>query len=288
MNATTLMFAAAALPADQARAIVCMIQSNQSTTFERTRGRLEKRFHSSLVRVLKFAKHETLRKAHRYLYTHRPIMSAEESIDHPDTNKIMFDREELKRDLMAMLTVELPVTLDLAAADTLASLGFRDPWKLPHQATLDFVARRQNLLSKVPQEIFDIIKKEITAGLITGEPLRDLAARITGIFDTIDKERATLIASTETSAAYAFASHQASVAAGVTHKKWVHSVIPKVPRPDHLAINGLIVPIDQPYPVGDPQLMYPHDENGSAEDVINCRCISIPVPQSEYEAQQNG
>jgi uncharacterized protein with gpF-like domain len=249
---------------------------------------MEKHFKNSLMRVFKFAEHETIRNLHRYMHSHRPIMGAEEVVDHPDSIRIVFNPDELKRDLMTMLATEIPATLDVATSDTLASLGYRDPWKLPAQSTLDFVARRQNLLSGVPDDIFQLIKNEISEGLNSGEPLRDIAARITKAFDFIEKERATVIAATETFSAYAFAGHEAAVAAGITHKKWVHSVIPKVPRPDHIAIDGLIVPINEPYPVGDPPLMYPHDGNGSAEDVINCRCISVGVLESEYKAQQNG
>jgi hypothetical protein len=32
--------------------------------------------------------------------------------------------------------------------------------------------------------------------------------------------------------------------------------------------------------------MFPHDPNGSAEDVINCGCISIPATEEDYQAQQ--
>jgi hypothetical protein len=267
---------------------VAVICSDDSTTALRTRNRLEKHFTAALVRVFKFAEHETLRKLQRYMHSHRPIMGAEEPLDHPDTLRIVFSVDELRKDLSEMLATELPLTLNIAATDTLAAIGSRDPFQMAAQPTLDFIARRQNFLSKIPDEIWEVIRGEISEGLYAGEPLRDISARITKAFDFIETERATLIARTETSSAYAFASHSAAVAAGVTHKKWVHSVIPIVPRPDHLAIDGLIVPIDQPFPVGDPQLMYPHDGNGSAEDVINCRCISVPTSEAAYKAQQNG
>lgn len=285
---TRLIFTTAAMPADQARAIVSIICSDKSTTFERTRRRLEKHFTAALVRVIKFAKWETLRKLQRYMHSHRPIMGAEETFPHPDAIRILFNMDELQQDLTVMLATELPATLGIAVSDTLSTLGSTEPFRMASQATLDFVAKRQNLLSKISNEIWELIRDEISAGLIAGEPLRDISARITKSFDEIEKERATLIASTETSAAYAYASHAAALAAGVTHKQWVHSVIPIVPRQDHIAIDGLIVPIEQPFPVGDPQLMYPHDGNGSAKDVINCRCISVPVTEAEWKAQQNG
>jgi SPP1 gp7 family putative phage head morphogenesis protein len=208
-----------------------------------------------------------------------------EQPDHPDSVRIAFSVDELKRDLLTMLETEGLSALNTAASDTLEQVGFRDPWKLPAQDTLDFIARRQNLLSNVPQEIFDSIREEISAGLNKGESIRDLSKRITKAFDEIGKERAQVIAQTETAAAYGFASDKAARAAGITYKKWIHSVISKVPRPDHLAIDGLIIPFDEAYPVGNPPLMYPHAPDGAAEDVINCRCMSIPVTEDEYKAR---
>lgn len=40
-------------------------------------------------------------------------------------------------------------------------------------------------------------------------------------------------------------------------------------RDNHWEMNGESVGFDEPFPNG---LMYPHDPNGSAEEVINCRC----------------
>lgn len=43
-------------------------------------------------------------------------------------------------------------------------------------------------------------------------------------------------------------------------------------RDDHFAADGQRVPFDQPFIVGGEALMFPGDPNGSAGNVINCRC----------------
>lgn len=43
-------------------------------------------------------------------------------------------------------------------------------------------------------------------------------------------------------------------------------------RPAHAEADGQTVPLDQPFIVGGEKLMYPGDINGSASNVINCRC----------------
>lgn len=53
-------------------------------------------------------------------------------------------------------------------------------------------------------------------------------------------------------------------------KKWVHNDhLVKIPRLTHKAIDGEKVLFNQPFSIG---LMYPHDPNASASEVIGCQC----------------
>lgn len=53
-------------------------------------------------------------------------------------------------------------------------------------------------------------------------------------------------------------------------KKWVHNDhLVKTPRPTHKAIDGELVPFNQRFSIG---LMYPHDPDAKAEEVIGCQC----------------
>lgn len=53
-------------------------------------------------------------------------------------------------------------------------------------------------------------------------------------------------------------------------KKWIHhDHLVKVPRPTHKAIDGEKVLFNQPFSIG---LMYPHDPNAPASEVIGCQC----------------
>jgi uncharacterized protein with gpF-like domain len=279
MNQTNrLILALAAMPYAEARALLA-ITCKRSSSLPAMRKRLQKHFHGAVTRVLKFAKHETLRKLQRYMHSHRPLHG-----QHSDTVRINFNLDELTADMNAMLSTELESVLNASSGATLAAVGYSDPWTLPSQDVLNFISQRQNLLADVPDEIFKVIREEISQGLEAGESLREISARISTAFDDIETGRADVIAETETAAAYAYASDQASRAAGVQYKQWLHG-ISKVPREDHVAVDGMIIPIDEPFPVGSPPLMYPHDPAGSPEDTINCSCMSIPVSEEEFQNQ---
>jgi uncharacterized protein with gpF-like domain len=275
-----MILAAATLRSHEARALVA-VMCGEAAPHQRIRKRQRRHFKSALMRVIKFAKHETLRKMHRYLHAHRPLMGQE----HPGTMRIAFDPAELQQDLQSMLYSEMPQMLEASAASTVESLG-AGPFKMASQDVLDFISRRVELLSGLPDELFKRITDELSTGLSAGENLSQLSDRIAQAFSDIEQGMAEVIADTETAAAFNYATDKAARSAGVTHKQWVHGGS-KVPRADHLAIDGLVVPFDEPYPVGNPPLMFPHAPDGSPEDVINCSCVSIPVDTSSSEGESN-
>ena len=49
-------------------------------------------------------------------------------------------------------------------------------------------------------------------------------------------------------------------------------------RDSHARADGQTVPFNQPFIVQGEELMEPGDRRGSASNVINCRCVPIPVP----------
>jgi len=57
----------------------------------------------------------------------------------------------------------------------------------------------------------------------------------------------------------------------VVYKEWV-AVGDNKTRTAHKDANGQQVPLDEPFNVGGEKLMYPGDPNGTAGNVINCRC----------------
>lgn len=166
--------------------------------------------------------------------------------------------------------------LDTAGAQVFAEIGREDPFKYPPEAVLEHLRTRQNYIAKASASIWENIKESIEEGLNAGDTQDQLAGRVRTAFNGVSDQRAQRIALTETGAAYGAGRDTAMRSAGIEYKQWLTSGNGNV-RPAHLDAEGQTVPIDEPFNVGGEDLMHPGESGGSAENVINCHCISIAV-----------
>lgn len=91
--------------------------------------------------------------------------------------------------------------------------------------------------------------------------------------------KARRIARTEVVGAYNAGAHEGAVfladADGLEMaKRWISTLDTRV-RPSHLAANGQLVRIGDPFIVGDAELQFPGDPTGPPHEVIQCRCVAI-------------
>jgi uncharacterized protein with gpF-like domain len=123
------------------------------------------------------------------------------------------------------------------------------------------------------------INTELGLVLIGAQSPGDAINALTRIFGG-QRERAITIVRTELGRAFSAAAQERMLAAKAQvpglKKQWRHS--DKVhPRPMHLAIDGQIREIDEPYTLGNGvAIMYPRDPSAPAAETINCGCESLP------------
>ena len=86
-------------------------------------------------------------------------------------------------------------------------------------------------------------------------------------------ERATNVACNEANTISNYSELKAAKEAGYTYKQWRTELDDKV-RPTHQEMEGITIPIDEPFIVGTSYMMMPHDMTlgASAEEIVNCRC----------------
>ena len=89
----------------------------------------------------------------------------------------------------------------------------------------------------------------------------------------LSNDRAMFISECEANSILNYRQYSKAVKAGKTKKKWI-DVGDKMERKTHLKVGGTILPIDEPFSVGDSLLQFPKDTSlgASADEIVNCRC----------------
>ncbi|MCX6896321.1 MAG: phage minor head protein [Verrucomicrobia bacterium] len=198
---------------------------------------------------------------------------------------------------LAAFEKSFEVSMRAVAADALqksgdqvyAELGKDDPWKMPPAESIKFLKERTKKLEGVPADVARRIRNTIQDGLTNGDPLAKIATAVRGEFNDISKGRATVIAQTETSAAYGKGRHSAMESAGVQYKQWLTSGNANV-RLAHLWMNGKVIALDEPFVVTNAdgetdEVQHPGDDDGEAWNVINCHCVEIASAEGPAEPE---
>lgn len=117
------------------------------------------------------------------------------------------------------------------------------------------------LAGNVSQTTLDNLQDTLSEGIQAGESIPDLRGRVQGTFQDAGRTRANMIARTEANKAANGAGWvQAQNSGVVKTKTWLATMDDRT-RPEHAAMNGETVPIDESFSNGS---MFPDD--------VNCRC----------------
>jgi hypothetical protein len=214
---------------------------------------------------------------------------AQKSVETRSLTDIIFDPSHFGHELFAQISPISRGVLQVAGSELFDEIGRADdPWKMPPQDALRFIASRENLLAGVGDTAFNQLKTAMDEGLKNGESIDQLSDRIRGVFNNLSKYEARRIAMTETSAAYGFARDKAMADAGVEYKIWLSSHGPNV-RPAHAAAEldygpDNAIPLDEPFIVDGEELMYPGDPDGSPGNIINCQCVQLAAKPPKEDA----
>lgn len=90
-------------------------------------------------------------------------------------------------------------------------------------------------------------------------------------------DRAAAVSVNEALTTLGYSDLQDKIKQGYTRKRWVTERDNKVRR-THKEVDGVILPIEEPFVVGDSLMMYAHDAvtfGASAKELVNCRCTTI-------------
>lgn len=125
----------------------------------------------------------------------------------------------------------------------------------------------------------NLVARAVARGYRDGLGQRGVAGMIRQLVPATYAGRAETIARTETHSAASYGAQGAAKETGLDlRREWVAAFDERT-REDHAAANGQIVGMDEPFQVGDAELMFPGDPAGPPEHTVNCRCITAYVVQ---------
>lgn len=134
---------------------------------------------------------------------------------------------------------------------------------------LDVIASYMLIDTYIKQYALDVTKQIIDA------TFERFSAEDKSITDDyyLSNDRAMFISECEANSILNYRQYSKAVKAGKTKKKWI-DVGDKRERKTHLEVGETILPIDEPFSVGDSLLQFPKDTSlGASEDeIVNCRC----------------
>jgi len=130
-------------------------------------------------------------------------------------------------------------------------------------------------LGGIPERVRARVEQEIAVGLSADESPDQIAARISGLYEGLSGARAQTIARTEVARAYNETRATAMRQLGVEIAEWLTARDERVRLdPFNHHIDGEQRRLGEPFTNG---LRFPNDPTGAPGNVINCRCIAIPV-----------
>ena len=141
--------------------------------------------------------------------------------------------------------------------------------------TIKFIERKAfRFADMVNQTTRKSLREALSEGVRQGESIPQLSNRVKEIFKSRRGWEAERIARTEVLLSSNWAALEAYRQSGVVEKKEWLATPDERTRPNHWAMNGEVVGLKERFSNG---LRYPGDMMAPPEEIINCRCTTIPI-----------
>lgn len=147
------------------------------------------------------------------------------------------------------------------------------------------IARFSDQVRGLSSHLVPRLESELATGLAHGESVDALVARVQEVFVRVEHQQRTLVRTwvVGSSNQAAFEAGDALVQAGedALDRVWLSAGNDGRTRPDHAEADGQRVGPGEPFIVGGEELMWPGDPDGSPEQVMNCRCVTLSLAPDE-------
>lgn len=182
------------------------------------------------------------------------------------------DDEDLKN-LAKRFTAQ---AIEAGAKQVAEQLAIDASLSITNPRVVKFLEARGNLIVSVNETTAEKVNATLRKLMDEGTRPEDIAREIKDLYN-LRTNQAKVIARTEVGSGLNGGRFEQMAEEGVTSHEWLSSRDGRV-RDTHEAEDGSIVTVGEAFP--NTGLTYPQDPNGAAEETINCRCLTLPAPDS--------
>ncbi|SFM28950.1 Phage Mu protein F like protein [Gracilibacillus orientalis] len=172
----------------------------------------------------------------------------------------------------------LQLTTEELTKSIMESIDRDISFEILSNSTVDWMQRWSGDLADLMQLItHTALENEVLQAIELGESIADVELRMKEL-PQFDRKRARATARTEILTASSRAHYESFMQSpAVKGKRWKHSGAKKTnPRATHIAMDGVVVPVDDHFLVDGEEGLYPRDPAFSAKNRVNCGCVIGP------------
>jgi len=191
---------------------------------------------------------------------------------------LIFDLQAMQLRLQAQASPLQRAAIIRGGESVMSELGTATSFEAANLRVQAKLAELSHKIARIDSTVEAALRDALSDGIAAGESVPQLAERVRQVMD-VSKARSMTIARTETGFAFNTGRNEGMKQAGVSRQEWLTARDARV-RDSHAAVgvDGQIVGVGEPFTMGSGvTLLYPQDPSGPAEEVINCRCVAIPV-----------
>lgn len=237
---------------------------------------IERRYHAALRRWLAAQAREVLGRLRRLRRLHDGAVLATK-----DTIDILFEIDEETGRLRQVSRPYFEEAQRRGAASVELDLGLSGGFSPEAPAPQQALQTQLNGLRGVTERTHEALRAALEQALNAPDgvpPVEEIADRLRQVYRGLSEHRARTIARTETARAFNDGTFLSMQAAGIDEVEWLSARDEAVrTNPFNHAIDGERRRLGLPFSNG---LRYPHAPEGSPGNVINCRCVLLPVVRS--------
>ena len=216
---------------------------------------------------------ERLRKEVERNLMERFSRGLEVGVTKQETTYLLFDLDKADEGIQRITKPIYEQSYKRGGESILTDLGLAISFNLEDPLVLSRLELFATKITGINATVDKQVRNAIIEGIRAGDPPEAIATRVRHVFN-VSKTRARTIARTEVGQSFNDARHTTMMQQGVRYQEWLSSRDPDV-RDTHIAADGEVVPIGASFPATG--LRYPQDPSGPASEIINCRCVALPV-----------